>query len=877
MFPLRKWGLRLRAFFASKQLDAELEEELRLHIEMETEANMARGMARDAARYAALREFGGLMQTAEAYRDQRGLPLIESLIQEFRYAGRRLARTPGFTLAALLILTLGIGANSAVFGLMNAVLFRPLPYERSDRLVLIWEESDMFGVKDSPVAPANFVDWKLRSRSFEDMGAQEDTDYSLTKEGKPEALTGAHVTAGLLRALRIRPLAGRLLRDEEDRPGTPKVALISERLWRTRWQADPNIIGKTITLNDSSHTIVGVLPAGSEPPSHYHKALGDVWTSFGSSYTPSQWAARGRHNWMVLARLRAGVSLEEADTEMHLIAAQLQREHRDIHQNVGAFVAPLRDHFIADQQRLLWILFATVGVLLLIACVNMANLLLSRSIGRRKELAVRTAMGASLGRIAGHFLSESLLLCGAGGLLGFWLATPILRVLARVAPATLPGLQDLSADWRVIGFTLAVSFGTAAAFAILPLLHIRRTKAQPLLSQSSRAMGLPPGSGKLRSALIGAEISLAFVLLIGAGLLLRTFLILRATDLGCRTERVLTLKLPLYSVQRTRTQITAFQTEVLRRVHAIPGVLSAGFTNHIPLTTKGDISSVGAEGYDKNTSFQCRHRVIGPGYLQTMNIPILHGRDVDARDNEHAPPVVWINDTLARTLWPGQNPIGRRLRFGKNGYIPVVGVLADVRQAGLDEPPPPAFYFSSMQDMPLSLAVHTKMDPDSVVAAVRRAVWAADPDLPITDLAAMEHIVDQELAGRRMQMFLLTAIAGLGWLLATAGVYGILSYLVVLQTAEIGVRMALGAGSISILRSVMQRCLRPTLIGILLGGIGARMLSGLLESYLYGVKPTDPLTYAATATVLMLTAAMACYLPARRAARIDPIIAMRCD
>jgi len=802
---------------------------------------------------------------------------MTTLVQDLRYAFRQLGKTPGFTAVAVLTLALGIGANTAIFSLINAVLLRPLPYEKPDRLVLIWESAPFFGLRDSPVAPANYVDWRARSRSFEEMGAEEDTGYRLTGQGTPEIVLGARVTAGLLRALRVRPLVGRIFRDDEDQPGAAKVALISERFWRLRFGSDPQIAGKTVRLNDASYTIAGVLPAGSEPPVHYRSKLGDIWTPFGSSYTPQEWAARGRHDWMVIARLRDGVSLGQADAEMRSIGVNLAREYPETNEKVGAFVAPLRDHFVAGHRLMLFVLLGTVVLILLIACANLANLLLSRAGSRSKEVAVRVALGAGVWRLSRQFLCESLLVCLAGSALGLVLAMPTFRLLAQLAPGSLSGLKDVSLDWRVLGFTLAVTAITATIFGLLPLFQIRRLELNHSLKQSARSVGATAGSRKLRSLLIYSEVALAFVLLIGAGLLLRTFKLLRGVDVGCRTRNVLTLKMPVTMAERNLAKSNAFQREVLRRVEVIPGVISAGFTNHIPLTVKGDVSSIGAEGHDERKRFQCNHRIIGPGYLRTMGIALLRGRDIDERDNETAPRVTLINETLARTLWPGQDPIGRRVRFGSDTWVPVVGVVGDIHQSGLDVPSKPEFYVSSLQEVPWSLAIHTSVEPTSLAPAVRRAIWSVNPDLAITDLASMEQILDEELSGRRVQTDLLSAFAALGLLLAAVGLYGVLAYLVGQQIPEIGIRMALGAEPSTILRRVVARGLQLTAIGLVLGAVGALFLSRLLTSVLYGVKPTDPLTYVAVAVALLIVAALACYIPARRASKVDPVVALRCE
>jgi predicted permease len=800
-----------------------------------------------------------------------------TVAQDVRYAIRSLRKSPGFTVVAILTLALGVGANTAVFSLINAVLLRPLPYAEPDRLVLVWESAPFFGMHDSPVSPANYVDWKARSRSFEAMGALEDGSFRLLGEATPEVVPGALVTAGLMRALRIRPALGRVFSDDDDRPGAPKVVLIGENFWRRRYNADPAVIGKTIRANDEKCTIVGVLATGTEPPAEYNGRSGEMWQPLGNVYTPQQSNNRGRHNWMVIARLRRGVSLHQANAEMQAIGAGLAREYPETNEKVGAFVAPLRDHFVSSSRRLLLILLGTVALVLLIACSNLANLLISRAANRAKEIAVRAALGAGTGQLVRQFLAESLLLCASGGALGLVFASSTFDFLAHLAPADITSFETLGIDWRVLGFTFALVVLTAVGFGFVPLLQIRRLDLTHSLKQASRTLAGASGSPRLRAVLIVSEVALAFILLIGAGLLIQTLARLRNVDVGFPTRNLLTLLMPPSSAHEKSGKNVVYQREILRRIHAIPGVASAGFTNHIPLVVKGDISGIRAEGRNPNETFQCRARWAGPGYFRTMGIPLRRGRDVAETDVEGAPRVVVINETLANQLWPGQDPIGRRIIFGTELQVPVIGVVGDIHQAGLDVPPAPEFYVSTLQVPvpPPALAVRTRVDPNSVGSAVRQAIWSVDPDQPITEMESMEEILDREVFRRRVQTILLGVFAGLALLLAAVGLYGVLAYLVGARIPEIGLRMALGASPSDVLRGVMKQGLTLTAAGVGIGILGALGASRLLTSFLFGVKPTDPPTYAAVALVLIAIAAVASYLPARRAMRVDPMTALR--
>ncbi len=802
--------------------------------------------------------------------------MISDFLADLRYAARSLRQSPGFTLIAVLTLALGVGANTAVFSLINSVLLRPLPYAEPDRLVLVWESAPFFGLRDSPVAPGNYLDWRVRSRSFSEMGAIESRSYRLVGGGMPEVLQGSLTTPGVFRTLGIRPQLGRIFREDEDRPGAPKVAIISHALWQRRLGGDPAILGRTITLNDSKHTIVGVLAPGTEVPTEYGEGIDEVWTPFGTAYSAEGLTERGRHNFMVIARLRPGVTLGQADQEMKAIGAALAGEYPKTNAKVGAFVAPLRDHFVTSSRPMLLVLLATVVFVLLIACSNLANLLLSRAASRGKEVAVRSALGASSFDLLRRSLAESLLLCALGSVLGVALATASFRSLAHLAPGTVTGMKSLSLDWRVLGYTLAVALATAILFGLVPLVQLRRFNLNLCLKQSARTLA-GAGPVRLRAVLIASEVALAFILLMGAGLLLRTFSSLRNVDFGCQTRNILTLRMPPSARHRGPLQSAAYQREVLRGVTAIPGVVSAGFTNHIPLLVKGDVSGMAAEGRDPAERFQANARTVSPNYMRTMGIPLRRGRTIEERDIDGAPYVVVINETLARNLWPNQDPIGRRVMFGDNTWVPVVGVVGDIHQGGLDVAPKPEFYIACAQAgfPPTSLAIRTRVDPNSVAGAVRRAIWAADPDQPITDMATMEEIVDRELFQRRVQTTLVGTFGGLALLLAAIGLYGVLAYLVGRQTPEIGVRMALGATPADILGGVVGRGLRVTLAGLAVGAVGGLAVSRLLSSLLFGVNATDPATYAGATLLLVATAALASYLPARRAMRVDPVVALR--
>lgn len=802
---------------------------------------------------------------------------MSDLLHEFRLALRSLARSPGFTAVAVATLALGTGANTAVFSLANAVLLRPLPYADPGRLVMVWESAPFFGLQDSPVSPANYADWKARAKSFEEMGALEIAGYRVAGDGPPELALGANVTAGLFRALGTRPLYGRVFTDEDDRPDAAKVAVIGEGLWRRRFGGDAGIVGRQIRLGEHLHTVVGVLAEGTEPPSQYIARLGEIWTPLGAAYTPRQWTERGRHNWMVIARLKPGVTLAQADAEMRAIGQALAREYPETNEKVGAFVAPLRDHFVRGSRRTLLLLTGMAAFVLLIACSNLANLFLSRAAGRSAEAGIRAALGGGVWQVARRFVCEGAAVALAGSLLGLVLAATTFQFLARLAPGDMAGFKSLSVDVRVLAFTAALSLAVAVAFSLVPLAQARRLQLSDSLKHSGRRF---TGShrNRTRPVLVGAQVALAFVVAVGASLLVQTASRLRSVDTGFRTSGVLTVGIPRFGAPRpTAPDIVNWQREILRRVSAIPGVVSAGFTNHVPIAFKGDISGVTTEGRSRRDAVQCRARTAGPGYMATMGIPILRGRDIAETDGPGAPLVALVNQTLARELWPDQDPIGRKLVFEPGVFALVAGVVGDIRQDGLDTPPKPAFYISSLQapSHPGALAVHTRLDPAGVAAAVRRAVYELDPQQPVTDVFTVEQILDEEVSQRRIQAVLIGVFAGLAVLLAAVGLYGVLAYAVGQRAPEFGVRMALGASPGRLLGRVIGQGLALAGFGLAAGLAAALALSRLLEAFLFGVKPTDPATYAAVAMLLLVAAAVASFSPARRAMRVDPGTALR--
>jgi putative ABC transport system permease protein len=873
----RTWR-RLLFPFRRERFDRELEEEMRLHLEMQAEENREDGMDAEEARYAAMRRFGNAMSLREQSRDAWGWRSWEVLVRDVRFGIRTLRRSPGFTTAAVLTLALGIGANTAIFSLLNGVLLRPLPFPDPDRLVLVWLESADRPGRESLLSwptMGDFMDWRARNRVFQDMGTLDRlSPFQLTGRGDPEEVESAIVTAGFLRALGVPPVLGHTFTEPDDQPGAPRLVLLSHAFWQRRFAGDRDVVGRTLTLDDQPATVAGVMPATFRFPD----AAVAFWTNAGASYGARDYADRHRHDFLVAARLKPGVGLGRANEDIKAIAALLQREYPATNAGVGAFVAPLRSHFVGDVRRRYYLLLATAAFILLIACANVANVLLSRAAGRRREFAIRAAIGAGRAGIVRQLLVESLLLAAAGGGLGLLLSTRSSAFLTRLIPASASGIAAIQVDWRVLAFAFLVASGTAFLFGLAPALDASRLDLNEALQQtgSPRISGRP---SRLRVALAMGEVALAIVLLTGAGLMIRTFAAVRGIDPGFPARNLLTLSTPLaFHEYPDQVRRNAFYEQVLAKIEALPGVISAGYTTGVPLVFKGYVGEVWPETPDGTTErADARFRMVTPRYLQTLGVPLRRGRHLDARDDTGAPQVALINEAMARRLWPGQDAIGKRFRRQRRPWITVVGIVGNIRQAGLEEAPQPEMYRPYQQERNYApgLLVRTAGDPLAMVAAVRRAIWAVNPDQPITKVASMEQVLDREVDQRRLQTLLLGAFAGLALTLASLGIYGVLSYLVSLRTHEIGVRMALGARSADILKEVVMRGLGMAVAGTGLGLLAALALTRLMSHMLFGVAPTDALTYAAVAGVGLSVSTLASYIPARRATRIDPIEALR--
>ena len=807
--------------------------------------------------------------------------------EDLRYALRILRRAPTFAATAVLALSLGIGANVAIFSLVDSLLLRPLPLDHPESLVDVREDESYLGFPRDTPAPANFVDWKQRNHVFSDMGALRGQIFAITGDGPPEQVEGNPITANLFPLLGVAPILGRNILPEEDRPGSGHVALISHRLWQQRYGGSRSVVGRDIMLDGVKHRIIGVMPRGFTMLER-----SDIWVPIALS--PQQLAQRGSHYLIVFARLKPGITLAAAQRDMSAIAAQLALEYPASNRHVGAVVLDLRQELLGDLHLALWVLAGGVGCVLLISCANVAGLLLARAAGRQREMAIRAALGAGRLRLIRQGLAESLLIALAGGALGVLLASWIVPALGHIVPTVLASWAEPRIDVRILAFACLVSVFSAVLFGGLPALKMAfefeagGDLAGVLQRGGRAAIG---GHSRLRRVLVVAEVALAVVLSVGAGLMVQTVWRLAHVDLGFRPERVLTMRtsLPL-SAESPYRQFSArngFYQGVLEQVQAVPGVVSAGYTTFLPLTNRGGTSTFLVEGeppLGPGERNDANHRVVSADYLRTIGVRLVAGRFFDRLDSTSAMPVAIINEAMAKQYWRGANPLGRRFHFDPAGesWFTIVGVVGDVRQMGLDVAGRAEMYFPATQlpasfgfFAPRDLAVRVKGDPLKYAAAVRQAVWSVDRNQPISDMMPFTELVDKELSAQKIQLWLLGAFAVLALLLAAIGLYGLLSHMVAERTRDIGVRMALGARRSQVLAAVMRQGLALVLLGLGAGAIGAWWQTRLMQRMLYGVKPADPATFAAVAFTLLSVGALACYVPARRATRIDPMQALR--
>lgn len=807
---------------------------------------------------------------------------MTTLLQDLRFGARMLWKRPGFTAVAVLTLALGIGANTAIFSLVNAVLLKPLPFPEAERLVMLWEDASRIGFPQNTPAPANFIDWKTQTQSFEGMAAGVWATYNLTGYGEPQKLNGNAVSAELFNVLGARPALGRGFTAEEERPGSDNVVILSHGLWRDTFGGEPSVVGRDLILSGEKRTVVGVMPEGFQ----FLDPNVRLWVPLALS--PEDWANRGGHYLTVVGRLKPGVTVEQADADVKAVMARISRDYPEQAAELGAYAMPLREQVSGRVRRPLLILVVAVAFVLLISCANVAGLLLARSAARRREIAVRVALGASRRRVVRQLLTESALLSAAGGAAGLLLALWSFAFLRQLVPPSLAASAPLAVDGRALLFTLFVSLLTATLFGLAPALQASKAGPADALKQGGGRGAVGGGGRTLRGAFVVAEVALALVLLVGAALLIQSLQKLRGEYALNSPEQVLTLRTVLPDNRyRERARREGFYDAVLGRVRALPGVVSAGYTTSVPLAWKGGTSGFTVEGRAPGPGLgnDAVHRQVTAGYLEALGLRLKAGRYLAESDGAQAQRVAVVNEAMARTYFPNGDALGQRFKVGdadsERPWLTVVGVVGDLRQMGIEAPAKPEFYLPYRQVTyqqwfaPAHLVVRTSVEPASLVASVRREVYAVDPEQPVANVQTMAEILGEEAAQRRTGMILLAAFAGLALLLASLGIYGVLSFFVAQHTQEIGVRLALGARPRSILALVLGKGMRLALAGLALGLCGALLLTRLIESQLFGVSANDPLTYAGLALLLALIALLACYLPARKATKVDPMVALR--
>jgi putative ABC transport system permease protein len=812
--------------------------------------------------------------------EQRRTNVLHELGQDLRFGFRTLLKNPSFTAIAVIALALGIGANSAIFSVVNTVLLRPLPYKDPDRLVMVWEDATRHGYPRDTPAVANYLDWRTQNHVFEEMAAVADQSLNLTGVGDPERLEGSGANASLFTVLGVAPQIGRAFTAEEDQAGANRVVLLSNGLWARRFGADPAIVGKQITLNGQPHTVVGIMPAQFQFPSQ------DVELWVPLAFSQQQAANRGRHYLQVVARLKQGVTLAQAQAEMNTIASRLQQQNPQQNTDLGAAVVPLHEQVVGDIRPALLILLGAVGLVLLIACANVANLLLARAAVRQKEIAVRVAFGASRWRLIRQFLTESVLLAAIGGAFGLVLSVIGIKLLPRFIPPNISQVKTIALDSRVLGFTILVSLLTGVIFGLFPALQASMFKPNETLKEGGRDSSSGNRGNRMRALLVIAEVAVSLVLLIGAGLLINSFLRLRNLDPGFNSQNLLTMRIVLPDLKYPdQAHRSAFYTDLIQRVEALPGVKSAAVTTNLPLYRQGNSTGVEIEGRPAPPPGQeiiITTRVISPKYLTTMGIPLLRGRQFGPEETAKMPGAVIISETMARRYWPNEDPLGKRLTPGRNAgpedWFQIIGIAKDVKQFELTAASKPQMYLPYVQAdffAPRDLVVKTDVDPIGMAATVRRAVWEIDKDQPVSNIKTMDEIAAESVARQRFSMLLLAIFAGVALVLAAVGIYGVMSYSVTQRRNEIGIRMALGAQRSDVLKLTVGQGLKLVLVGVSVGLVGAFVLTRLMVSLLFGVGATDPGTFIGISVILVSVALIASYIPARRATKVDPLVALR--
>ncbi len=799
--------------------------------------------------------------------------------QDIRYGARLLLKRPGFTLIAVLTLALGIGANTAIFSVVNAVILRPLPFYEPERLVMLWGTSTRTNEQQQPASFDDFYDFQRQAQAFSGIAAvSPQWSFVLSGGGEPEQLFGQYMSSHLCALLGVQPMLGRAFLPEEDRAGGARVAILSYNLWQRYYSADPNIVGQTISLDGNSTTVVGVMPPGFQ-----FLEAAELWRPLAQN--PFLTRGRAVRLLNVIGRLKDDHTLEQASAEMTLLTRNLATQYPDTNTGMGMRLLPVHEQVTGKVRQALLLMFGAVGLILMIACANVANLTLARAAARRKEMAVRVALGAGRARLMRQLLTESVLLSFLGGAGGILLASLGIDVLMKLNPLQLPRYNTVGVDATVLGFTLLAVLLTGIVFGLAPAWQVSKLDLQSSLKDGSRTAA-ETGSRRVSNWLVVAEMALALVLLIGAGLLIRSFLQLLQVRPGFATEHVVTMQvlLPQTTYAQPQRRLNFYQ-ELETRLKALPEVSSVGFVTRLPLLSalNNVTSTLDVEGrpLPPGQRPEIDFRRASTDYFQTLGIPLLKGRSMNELDISNNTGAVMINEALAKRFWPGEEALGKRVRTGPNAdqlpWLTVVGIVGNVRHLGLDLDPRPEIYFHTSSSPPFGpvYVIRTAGDPKNVIAAARAQVRELDRNLPVANVNTMEQLVAQSVAQRRFAMLLFGLFAALALLLSSVGIYGVISYSVAQRTEEIGVRMALGAQRSDVLRLVLGQGMKLALFGVAVGLPLALALTRLMREQLYGVRATDPLTFVLIALLLLLVALLACYVPARRATKVDPMVALR--
>lgn len=869
-----------RNLFHKDRVDQEFSAEIQAYLDMLTEAKLRQGLSPQEARRNALLELGGVGQVEERVREIRMGQFIETAWRDVRLGVRTLVHSPIFTAVTVLSLALGIGANTAIFSVVNGLLLRPLSYPESERLVDVWHtppQQSFPGLDRFSVSPANYLDWKAQSSSFEKIAVYGYAGLSLSTSNDPLSLIGASVSSDFFSVLRTNAMQGRTFTPDEEQPGRDQVVVISHGLWERAFGANPNIVGQSITLNSRSFNVVGIMPAGFEFPRE-----AELWTPL--AWDDKERQVRSIHDYLVVARLKPNVSVQQAQAEMNTISSRLEQQYPEEDKGWGARVIPLREDLVGDVRTALLVLFGAVSFVLLIACANVANLMLARGANRQKEMAVRIALGAGRARLIRQLLTESVLLAVTGGLLGLLVALLGSKILVQVGSLSSAG--DIGIDTWTLGFTLLVSFVAGIIIGIMPAVQFTKTSVSETLKQGSGRSGGSSLKQYTRKALVISEVALSLVLLIGAGLMIRSFWKLQNVDPGFDTRNALTMSVVLSPIRYSEpNQQLAFLDQALEQIRAVPGVVSVGATTTIPLGGGGSTQPFSIEGRPAGAIAEqpmAQTRYISPDYFRAIGIPLRQGRFFSEQDRDKSVPVVIISEAMARRFWPGENPIGKRLTpsfHSEQGAREIVGIVGDVKARGLDSDSSAMMYMAYKQAARpfMSFVVRTASSPEGLIQPVSKAIYSIDKDQALTDVQTMDQVLLASLSGRRFNMTLLLTFAGVALLLAAVGVYGVMNYTVTLRRRELGIRMALGAAKMDVLRLVLGQGLTLTLIGVGAGLISAYALTRLMASLLYGVTATDYLTFGIVSAMLIIVGLVASYVPARRATKVNPTIALRAE